>query len=250
MGFSPDNVRVLADYADSDTLTRDGNATRASVLQQLGWAVDGSQAQNKVVVVFLGLSRRQELCSTNQLLPSDWDSAGVVSADAVILLSVLPCHPSAVMTVWLDCNHPQLPINQLQYMFYSLTEPRGTVVVTKVDSSGDVVVVPREFTNTWYLRDDKSTPLPRQVVMYASVLDGATLSQASDNVGKMTDMLLKLLPRSNYALPNRTLVKELHIACVALKRYSFRAVMSMSSRTFFNTWFLRATNPSIFQVHD
>jgi hypothetical protein len=237
--MSPTNIRVLTDYEYTGQYAA---ATRANIMATLPWLCAASANGDQHLLFVLGATARDY--STNYILPMDWADAGVVTADMVILCCVLPLHANATLTVWLDCNHPQTPINQLQYMFESRAQ--GSATVSGVRPDGSVRVIPGEFSNDWFLKDDKGLPLPRRIVMYASVLPGATPQTARGLVGKMTTALLHILTELSFAVRNRTLVKALHVACAKLLNLEFRAVMSTSQRSLFNAWFLRnAARPGL-----
>jgi hypothetical protein len=92
-----------------------------------------------------------------------------------------------------------------------------------------------EFSNIWFQRPQ---PLPRNIVLIVSVLDGATTDVARGLIGQMTDVFLRVLRDSGDHHRNRNIVKLLNVACNLFLSRPFRPVMSLSNRTLFDVWFL------------
>jgi hypothetical protein len=244
-------VRLATDYPHPAKHYPD--TTRQTLLEALTWLGQGSGPGDHLLLMVLAATDRR--ADTNVVLPSDWQQNGdhVVPADAIILGTVMPLHPQATLTIWLDSNHPQNPINQLQYMFYSLAEPppppASHTTSSRINNHNHVHdVVETEFSNVWYLRDDKSpVPLPRNIVMFASVLEGATPQESRNRIGTMTDIWINLLNNYAFKVRNRTMVKLLHVACNLLHAQPFRPVMSLSHRPLFDKWFLDSLPQSVSQ---
>jgi hypothetical protein len=243
-GLLPSNIRLLTDY-DESAAPRNGPPSRAEILAALSWLPQGLTSGDHAFLMIMSSTRREASVLTNYIIPSDHATAGIISGDLVILTCVLHLPSNSTLTIWLDSNHPTTPINQLQYMFEGRAYPKSALLRSGLDPvTGRPVVIENEFSNQWFLRDDKSTSLPLNVVMYASVMDNSTPSTASANIGKMTSVLLDVLTESQHVVRNRTLVKVLHVACNRLHLFNFRPVMSMSNRGLFNAWFLRNSRPA------